>query len=520
MKNRIRKMSRIFCGLVFSVMILTGIVAETVTVHADALEKDSNTQEVAISTFFSDLKGKQMIAPIGDAELIDVVTVRLTSSESYEGKKFRVEGMLMDQFTGKPLVNTFGEPITTKTELDLDSQQLRDGNIKVRQVFQVDASKLAGKKIVAFEKVFCNDELLCSHENINSESQTIQIERSPSIRTSLMAGSSKMVIEGEIAELTDTVYYEWLVPGVEYTLKGVLMDRATGKPLYRDKNEVTAVTKFVPEKETGEVKVKFTFHTSGLAGTSLVAFETLKCDTEFVAEHKDLRDPDQTVFVIRRGTPQETNEESSSPGTSVPGISTILTDTEGNKTVQASKQMKLIDTISYRNLIPGEEYSLRGELIDPVSGQSAGDGILIFRPKTASGEIRMVMTADTTEHQILVAVETLYDHNGSMVAEHRDWNDQAQTVMVEKSFVEEQDVESPEQKQPQEVEKGLKPEREKTPQQIKPDVPSKTILQKAAPKKTVPVKTYDAAHPFTAACIVGGSVILFFVFRRKIREFR
>ena len=59
--------------------------------------------------------------------------------------------------------------------------------------------------------------------------------------------------------LTDTVEYKHLVPGKEYTVKGILMDKATGEPFLQNGEQITSEVTFVPEAPSGSVEVLFTF---------------------------------------------------------------------------------------------------------------------------------------------------------------------------------------------------------------------------------------------------------------------
>ena len=40
--------------------------------------------------------------------------------------------------------------------------------------------------------------------------------------------------------LTDTVEYKHLVPGKEYTVKGILMDKTTGEPFLQNGEQITS----------------------------------------------------------------------------------------------------------------------------------------------------------------------------------------------------------------------------------------------------------------------------------------
>ena len=52
--------------------------------------------------------------------------------------------------------------------------------------------------------------------------------------------------------ITDTVHYKnLLTDGREYTVKGILYDKATGNPILIDGEEVTAESTFIPEDTEG-----------------------------------------------------------------------------------------------------------------------------------------------------------------------------------------------------------------------------------------------------------------------------
>ena len=87
--------------------------------------------------------------------------------------------------------------------------------------------------------------------------------------------------------LVDTVAYTNLVPGKEYTVKGTLMDKETGKPLQVNGKTVTAEKKFTVTKDNstidgngaaGTVDLEYTLDSSALAGKTTVVFEHLYYD--------------------------------------------------------------------------------------------------------------------------------------------------------------------------------------------------------------------------------------------------
>ncbi|MCI8714155.1 MAG: VaFE repeat-containing surface-anchored protein, partial [Ruminococcus sp.] len=97
--------------------------------------------------------------------------------------------------------------------------------------------------------------------------------------------------------IVDTVAYKNLVVGQEYTVKGVLMDKATGRELFVGGRKVTSEASFTPKEKDGSVTVEFTFDARGLAGHKVVAFESLYVKDDEVAVHADIEDDGQTVEI-------------------------------------------------------------------------------------------------------------------------------------------------------------------------------------------------------------------------------
>ena len=68
----------------------------------------------------------------------------------------------------------------------------------------------------------------------------------------------------EEAVIVDTVSYEGLEIGREYTVAGKLMDKETGEPILVNGEEVTASETFTAETEEGGIDITFTFDSSFL----------------------------------------------------------------------------------------------------------------------------------------------------------------------------------------------------------------------------------------------------------------
>ena len=102
---------------------------------------------------------------------------------------------------------------------------------------------------------------------------TVLNEKIPELKTTAtINGKKEFTTNGDIT-IDDVVSYKHLTAGKEYTIKGVLMDKSTGKPFLVDGKEVNSEVTFTPETADGEVTVSFTFDGSVItADTEIVVF--------------------------------------------------------------------------------------------------------------------------------------------------------------------------------------------------------------------------------------------------------
>ena len=359
------------------------------------------TPNPSIGTTLKDDQGAKEVEP-KQVTLID--TVKYTNL--IVGKEYEVSGRLMDKETGKEL-----SPAVTATTKFTATQS--NGSIDIK--FTLDASRLAGKRVVAFEKVSQGGKLVAAHEDINDEDQTVKVKSpNPEIGTTLKDDKGAKEVEPKQVTLIDTVKYTNLTVGKEYEVIGRLMDKETGKEL---SPAVTATTKFKATQSNGSIDIKFTLDASKLAGKKVVAFEKVSEGGKLVAAHEDINDEGQTVVV-------------KSPN---PSIGTTLKDDKGAKEVEP-KQVTLIDTVKYTNLIVGKEYEVSGRLMDKETGKELEPAVTAttkFTAKQANGSIDIKFTLDASKlaGKRVVAFEKVSE-GGKLVAAHEDINDEDQTVKV------------------------------------------------------------------------------------------
>lgn len=135
---------------------------------------------------------------------------------------------------------------------------------------------------------------------------TIENDKTPELgTTATIDGKKEVTANGDIT-IDDVVSYKHLTAGKEYTIKGVLMDKSTGKQFLVDGKEVCSEVTFTPETADGEVTVSFTFDGSVITKeTEIVAFETLYREGTEIAVHADIEDENQTITIHPQPEPEK-----------------------------------------------------------------------------------------------------------------------------------------------------------------------------------------------------------------------
>lgn len=135
-------------------------------------------------------------------------------------------------------------------------------------------------------------------ENEQVVEYDIKNDRIPELKTTATINGKKTVEKDKMVTIKDTVAYKHLVPENEYTIKGILMNKKTGKPLLINGKTVTAEITFVPKEPSGTVELVFKFNSKYLnEDTEIVVFERLFKDGAQIASHCDLKDKGQTVTI-------------------------------------------------------------------------------------------------------------------------------------------------------------------------------------------------------------------------------
>ena len=135
---------------------------------------------------------------------------------------------------------------------------------------------------------------------------TVENDKIPELgTTATIDGKKEFTVNGDIT-IDDVVSYKHLTAGKEYTIKGVLMDKSTGKAFLVDGKEIRSEVTFTPETADGEVTVSLTFDGSVITKeTEIVAFETLYHEGTEIAVHADIEDENQTVTIHPQPEPEK-----------------------------------------------------------------------------------------------------------------------------------------------------------------------------------------------------------------------
>ena len=214
-----------------------------------------------------------------------------------------IKGIKTDRESGKPIegvvfglfkddVQEFNEKtavLTTTTDKNgaFEFSGVPYGSYFIREL-KVAESYLENGTLYALD-IFENEQVV---------EYDIKNDRIPELKTTATINGKKTVEKDKMVTIKDTVAYKHLVPENEYTIKGILMDKKTGKPLLINGKTVTAQITFVPKEPSGTVELVFKFNSKYLKNdTDIVVFERLFKDGAQIASHCDLKDKGQTVTI-------------------------------------------------------------------------------------------------------------------------------------------------------------------------------------------------------------------------------
>ena len=270
--------------------------------HQDREDNDQMILYPEISTEAEDARTLTHTGPVKETVTITdhVYYSNLIPSTREDPREYTIRGVLMVKSTGMPLLDEKGEEVTSEHVF-----RPRESSGCEDLSFTFSSALLGGETLVCFETLYEKDLEVASHADLEDHAQSVYY---PSVRTrASVSGKKEAAARGRVT-VEDLVEYRNLVPGTEYELTGVLMDKKTGKPLTAKGKEVRSSVSFVPKEADGSIRVAFTFDASGLGEKTLVVFETLFVNGIQAASHADLKDLDQTVDLTPPSNPPRTGD--------------------------------------------------------------------------------------------------------------------------------------------------------------------------------------------------------------------
>ena len=278
-------------------------------------------------------------------------------------------------------------------------------------------------------------EIVVSRNNLVIDLGTLtdEYEKEISIHTTATSkDGEKTILAGKEVTIVDTVKLDGLTKGTKYQLKGWQMLKEENAELIIDGKRVENDYTFVADDEEMKVEISYTFNASALGGKNLVTFEELydfsnPDEPVKVAEHKDIEDDGQTVLITER----------------IIKIHTTATDKDGNKELEAGKDVTIIDTVTLEGLEVGTQYKLVGwqmlkeenaELL--INGKRVeSDYTFTADSETMKVEVAFTFDATSLDGKQLVTFEELYDLSNpdepKKVTEHKDIEDKGQAVILD-----------------------------------------------------------------------------------------
>lgn len=184
-----------------------------------------------------------------------------------------------------------------------------------------------------------------------------------------------------------------------------------------------AQSEYTPDKANSSFDMVFNdLDSTALAQNNSVVFELFVKDNHIIASHLDYTDENQKVEFI----PTEIKTE-------------LVDKTDGDHYFLPSTNTTLVDTVSFKGVIPGDEVVIKGTLMNQATNEPYLDakdqpvtGEIRFTPNKSEGSVEVEFTFDSTnmtDGDSITAFEYMYKDE-ILIAEHTDIGDEAQTATI------------------------------------------------------------------------------------------
>ena len=382
-------------------------------------DKDAESQQISFPTgstlAVDNTSHNHTIAPTKDADVVDTIFCKNLAT----GISVDFYGIAIDKDTNKP-VELNGKPVVVK-----QSETISKADQEVQLHYVVDGTKLKGKRLTSFVFAVYNGKIVFKHTDPNSAEQSFSFS---SLRTKFLDdknGTHATMLTEDVHQ-TDTVTLDSLTKGERFTLKGVVYNKSTRKPMLVDGKQVTNSIDFTAKGNSEEVALKYQYN--GLKSDAyhkdknddLVSFVYLYKDGILIDKEEDFDSFDQTIKLPSCGT-------SASDGITKLHVGYV------------SKTAIFRDSVDYYNLIVGDWYSTTLTLHLNKDGKDAGplkdaNGNLItatvkFQAKTTDGSVKVEVKYDASllAGETITAFETIRT-KGYEVCGHTEITDEGQQI--------------------------------------------------------------------------------------------
>lgn len=414
------------------------VVFETLSLGEEVIaeHKDINDAQQTVSFTTAGLATKAVDKATNSNKTHTASKTTIVDTITYTGLNvagtYYINTQLIDKTTNKPITGLTSDMNGTSvvgtngdTLISPFTPNATTGNGSVDVEINFDSTGFDGKSVVVYQRVYRGtlQEVkdgtaieAAKHEDINDAGQTIEFV--PPTITTRAKGTAlgKNITYAVFTGVADYINLEGLVVGQEYTINSKLVNKEDGSDLIVNGQTVKQSKTFTATAESMEVGIggsTYKFSTSGLAGKSIVFFEELEWKGTTIASHNDLNDAAQTITYMEPSLKTEARDS----------------DTQGHY-AYTSNMTKIIDTVTYNNVIPGVSHQLVISAIDKDSGTVIVEKQPIeYTPTTSSGSVDVDISFDSKEMtgKSIVIYEELRC-GGVVVAEHKDINDASQTV--------------------------------------------------------------------------------------------
>ena len=222
------------------------------------------------------------------------------------GLTYPLTADVMNEETGEPLLDVDGNKVTATAEFTPT-----EANGIAYVYFTCDASKVdfRDKATVIYEELSYNKITLAVHKDLSDKNQQLFFPAVTSTLLNTKTGEHKALYSKDM-DFTDTLNLSKIPTDEELTVKEVLVNTRTKKPLKADGKEITSVKKQTFDNSKASIKVPFAFDGTK---TDLMAEDGTLADIvafvyvydskgNLIASEEDLTNKDQTITLYTEDT--------------------------------------------------------------------------------------------------------------------------------------------------------------------------------------------------------------------------